>query len=122
MGILDALFGGNSRREATNFDEVMNSLDDQDLDVLHGPADYYVKPLSLETDADLATVDAELKAGNVVLLNIGPVARNPARLKDSISVLSSYAHGVDGDIARISEDKILLTPKRIKIVKHSPKK
>jgi SepF-like predicted cell division protein (DUF552 family) len=122
MGVLDALFGGNNRRESMSFDEVMNSMDDRDVDVLHGPADFYVKPISLESDADLASVDAELKAGNIVLLNIGPVSRNPAKLKDAISMLNSYAAGVDGDIARISEDKVLLTPKRIKISKRPAKK
>lgn len=118
MGILDSLFGSNSNKSSNaSFDEVMNSMDDQDVDALHGPADYYVKPISLQTDSDLTVVDSELKAGNVVLLNISPIARNPTKLKDSISSLTTMAKTLDGDIARISEDKVLLTPKRMKIVK-----
>ncbi len=121
MGILDSLFGSNTKATNASFDDVMNSMDDQDVDALHGPADYYVKPISLQTDADLTIVDSELKAGNVVLLNIAPISRNPTKLKDSISSLTTMAKSLDGDIARISEDKVLLTPKRMKIVKSAPK-
>ncbi len=120
MGILDALFGG-SRREAGNLEDAMQAIEDQDVDVLHGPAEYYVKPISLEGQGDIASVEGELKASNVVLLNIAPVARNPAKLKDSLSALTNMTHALDGDIARISEDKILLTPKKMKIVKGKPR-
>ncbi len=120
MGLFDRLFGGSGGK-AVSVDDAMNALEDESVDVLHEPADYYVKPLSLESDGDVGIVEAELKAKNVVLLNIAPLARNPGRLKDSLNRLTSSAQALDGDIARISEDKILLTPSGMKIVKSTKK-
>ncbi|MEK6924207.1 MAG: cell division protein SepF [Candidatus Micrarchaeota archaeon] len=119
MGILDKIFGSSAAGNHGSLEEAMNALEDEDLDVLHAPADYYVKPMALEGDGDLATIEGELKARNVVLLNIAPMARNPPKLKESLSKLSSITQSVGGDIARISEDKILLTPARMQIKKSS---
>lgn len=120
MGLFDKLFGGSGGK-AVSVDDAMNALEDESVDVLHEPADYYVKPLSLENDGDVGIVEAELRAKNVVLLNIAPLVRNPARLKESLNRLTASAQSLDGDIARISEDKILLTPARMKIVKSTKK-
>ncbi len=115
MGIFDKLFGSAPAAQGGSVDEAMNALEDEEIDVLSTPADYYVKPLLLDNDGDLAVVEGELKARNVVLLNIGGMARNPEKLKMSLSKLSGIAQVVGGDIARISEDKILITPQRMRI-------
>ncbi len=119
MGLLDVILGAPSK--GVSLDDAMQSLEDEDIDLLHEPADYYVKPLSLESDADLAIVESEIKSRNVVLLNIAPLARNPPRLKESLSKLTSITQAASGDIARISEDKILVTPQGMKIVKSAKK-
>ena len=122
MGLFDRLMARDEpARGGMDLDRAMDSLEDESVDALHEPADFYVKPLSLETDADISVVEGELKSRNVVLLNIAPFMRNPAKLKESLSKLTSIAASIDGDIARISEDKVILTPGRMKIVKHAKK-
>ncbi|MBI3587798.1 cell division protein SepF [Candidatus Micrarchaeota archaeon] len=120
MGFLDRLFGSGAGAPV-DVEGAMNSLEDEDIDLLHEPAQYYVKPLSLENDGDIAIVEGELKAKNVVLLNIAPIARNPARLQEAMGRLRSTASALDGDIARISEDKVIITPAMMKIVKSTKK-
>lgn len=119
MGFFDKIFGGAATTDHGSIEDAMNSLEDEELDVLHTPADYYVKPLSLNAEGDFALVEGELKAKNVVLLNIAPMANNPAKLKEGLSKLSAITLSVGGDIARISQEKILLTPARMEIVKGS---
>lgn len=119
MGLLSGLLGAPSR--PMSLDEAMQALEDEEIDLLHEPADFYVKPLSLESEGDVTLVESELKAGNVVLLNIAPLARNPPRLKESLSKLTTVTQAINGDIARISEDKILITKARMKIVKSTRK-
>ncbi len=119
MGLFDMFLGAPSK--PVSVDEAMQSLEDEDVDLLHEPAEYYVKPLSLESDADVAVVENEIRLKNVVLLNIAPLARNAPRLKESLSKLSAAAMSVNGDIARISEDKILVTPQGMKIMRSAKK-
>jgi len=80
-------------------------------------ADAYVKSLALQSDNDLRTVQEELGGKNMVLLNISALSRNPAKLKLAVTKLTDYVRSINGDIARIDEDKILLTPANVKIVK-----
>lgn len=121
MGFFDVFSSKQDSRPGMDLDKAMESLEDESIDVLHEPADFYVKPLSLETDSDIAVVEGELKGRNVVLLNIAAYMRNPQKLKESLGRLTSIAASIDGDIARISEDKVILTPGRMKIVKHARK-
>jgi len=120
MGLFESIFG-SPRQAVGNLDDAMNSLEDEDVDVVHGPADYYVKPIALESEGDLATVQDELQSKNVVLLSVASASRNPAQLKEHLSRLSGFTQSINGDIARISEDKILITPSNMKIAKTSKK-
>jgi hypothetical protein len=43
--------------------------------------------------------------------------RNTAKLKMIVDNIKAHVHKINGDIARIDEDKILLTPTKVKIVK-----
>ncbi|MCL4383647.1 cell division protein SepF, partial [Candidatus Marsarchaeota archaeon] len=54
---------------------------------------------------------------NIILLNILELSKRPNTLKGIIQTLKEYVNKIDGDIARIDEEKILLTPKKVKIIK-----
>ena len=58
-----------------------------------------------------------MSTGNIVLLNITEMAKRPNTLKSVVDDLKGYAEKIDGDIARLDAEKILLTPGKIKIVK-----
>lgn len=105
-----------SQKDSVDIEDFLNTIDTETQEV--EDADAYVKPMFLKADTDLKTIAKELKDGNTVLLNVSElIKRNPVRLKEQINKLKRFTDEIDGDMARISEEKMILTPARIKIVK-----
>ncbi len=98
-------------------EEYMNAAEMDDVDVMHEPADHYIKPVALQQQTDIELIKKELGSNNIILMNISEMAKRPNTLKAIIDDLKTYVDKVDGDIARIDQDKILLTPGKIKIIK-----
>ena len=97
--------------------DFLNNLD-VEKEAIEEDADALVKSLTLSDEADCQVVLKEAKEGNLVLLNIeGLAKRNALKLKELITVIRSGVQSIDGDIARISQDKVLVTPSKVKIVK-----
>ena len=117
MSIFDKLGKSLGMSKGIDLEEYMNAAEMEDVDVMHEPADHYVKPVSLQQQTDVDLIKKELNGGNIVLLNITEMAKRPNTLKQVVDELRSYAEKIDGDIARLDAEKILLTPKKVKIVK-----
>lgn len=114
-GFLDALFGGK-KEEEINLDEFLASLEEGE-EVLE-EAKMYVKPMQLVSSKDYDTIVQELEKGNIVLLNIRPMAaKNAMLVKELVSKLKEYVQNAGGDIARITEYHLLVTPPGVKIVR-----
>jgi|YelNatPaOPRAMG01_1025707.scaffolds.fasta_scaffold01210_14 SepF-like predicted cell division protein (DUF552 family) len=113
MGLLDKFF----KKEKLGLEEFMKSSDIEEIDAVHGKADFYVKPISLSQEEDLKIVENELRNKNVVLLSIAPMLKNPHKLRQIVQTLNVEIKKMNGDIAMISEDKMILTPAYVKIVK-----
>ena len=78
----------------------------------------YVKPMQLLSQKDYNTVVSELEKGNIVLLNMRPMAaRNATMVKEIVGKIKDYVMANNGDIARITEYYLLITPPGVKIVK-----
>jgi len=118
MGILqgfsDALGLGGKEM---NVQEYLDSEDLENLNAEEEAVLAYVKPVALENPRVIGEVKEELKNGNLILLNISPMLKNEKTLSEIIEVLKTNARVIRGDIARIDNEKILLTPTRMKIVK-----
>jgi hypothetical protein len=121
MGVFEKISKAIGLGKEGDVEDYMSTIEMEDVDVLHQAADFYVKPISLETDADVGTVMNELKARNIVLLNISPMVRQTAKLKSAIDGIRTFIVKINGDIARIDEHRILLTPTKVKIVKSRKK-
>ncbi len=117
MSIFEKLSKAFGFSKDMDIEEYMDTVELENVDVLHEPADFYVKPVALESEADIKIIEDELRQRNIILLNMSPMARNAAKLKMIVADLKEYVNKVNGDIARIDNDKILLTPSKIKIVK-----
>ena len=117
MGVLDKLFGKGESTEIPDLEEVMDS----EGDAINPPADFYVKRIDVrnEGDADLAV--KELSQKNIIIMNILPLSKQPNRLKGILAKLKSHTGKMNGDIALLSQDAVLLTPTNVKIVKSKPK-
>lgn len=113
MSFLDKFF----KREHMGVEDFMKSSEVDEIDAVHEKADFYVKPISLSQESDLKIVENELRNKNVVLLSIAPMLKNPHKLKQVIQTLNSEIRKMNGDLAMISEDKMIVTPANVKIVK-----
>ena len=122
MGFFDKLVGGKSEDDKVpNLQEVM----DEDGDVVSPPADFYVKKLDLRNEGDVDLALKELADGNIIILNVLPIAKQENRLKTIIGKIKANSRKINGDIARLDEKTaphlILLTPGNVKIVKSKQK-
>ena len=114
MPFLENVLG---RREEVDIEDFLNNLDEED-ETLYEDADAFVKPIALQREEDTAMVIEELKNGNIILLNIADLSkRNAIKLRDLVNGIRSTVSEINGDIARISHDRVLVTPSRVKIVK-----
>jgi SepF-like predicted cell division protein (DUF552 family) len=80
------------------------------------PQEIYLKAIPLRNFEDIDIIKAEVKAGNIVITNVSPLAKkNMDDVKRAVNILSEYMSTIEGDIARLGEERIVLTPKNVKI-------
>ncbi|MEM0201097.1 MAG: cell division protein SepF [Candidatus Micrarchaeaceae archaeon] len=118
MGIFDKL--GNamgSSSKGINIEDYMNSAEMEDVDVLHEPADMYIKPVTANSESDAELIQEEISKGNIILLDISELNKRPTTRNNIISKLKTYCDKVNGDIGQIDETRVLLTPSKVKIIK-----
>ena len=105
------------KREGIDIEEFLNNLDVED-ETMYEEADAFVKPITLSTAEDAQVVVSEAKQGNIILLNIGDLSkRNAIKLKELITNIKGQIVEINGDIARISHERLLITPSKVKIIK-----
>jgi len=77
----------------------------------------YVKPMDLDPDGKVIdTVIRELERKNIVVLNVRALLSNRVALKETIDKLRESCVDLDGDIGKISAEKIILVPSGVRIV------
>ena len=118
MGLFDKILGKNEQTDVPDLEDVMNSADG---DAVSPPADFYVKRVDLRNEGDADLVLKELGSKNIIVLNVIPLSKQPNRLKGIVSKLKVHSGKINGDIALLSNDMIILTPANVKIVKSKPK-
>lgn len=76
----------------------------------------YLKALALRSSEDVERIKDEIKSGNIVIVSIGPLVEKSAEdAKRVINELSDFVASMKGDIARLGEERIILTPPGIHI-------
>lgn len=66
--------------------------------------------------SDVEKIKSEVQLGNIVICNISPLAKvNIDEVVKCVNELTDYIHKNEGDIARLGEERIVLTPKTIRI-------
>ena len=78
----------------------------------------YVKSITLRDLTDLEEVKHDVKKQNVVILRVTPLAqKNIDELKKAVEELYKFTQSVEGDIARLGEERIVITPPGVKVWK-----
>ncbi|MEM2994817.1 MAG: cell division protein SepF [Candidatus Bathyarchaeia archaeon] len=76
----------------------------------------YLKAMPLRDLADLDAVKNEVKAGNIIILRITPLANKSIEdVKRAVNELCEFVETVGGDIARLGEERVVVCPAGIKI-------
>lgn len=77
---------------------------------------FYVRAMPLSHLKDLDVIEHALSAGNVLIIKITPIAkRSVEETKIAINQLTDFAKRQGGDIARLGEERVVLTPPGIRI-------
>jgi len=117
MGIFDKIGKNLGTSKELDIEEYMNSEEMADVDVMNEPADFYVKPVMLKEDADVALIEAELDKRNIIIADISELMKRENTRKELIGKLKEYITKINGDIGQLGPDKIMMTPARVKIIK-----
>ena len=76
----------------------------------------YLKALPLRALEDVKIVKDEVKSGNVLILRITPLAKKSVEeVKQAVNELCEFVEHVGGDIARLGEERVVVTPSSIRI-------
>src|SRR5207245_11793167 len=75
----------------------------------HSPL--YVKALPLQELDDVEAIKTEIRTGNILIVRITPLARKSVdETKLAITELTDHVKSIGGDIARLGEERIVMTP------------
>ena len=99
------------------------STDDlkQDKPRVETPSDRYLKALSLRNFEDVDIIKHEIKSGNILIIRVTALAEKSVDdVKRAVNELNECAKSVGGDIARLGEERIVVTPSWIKIWRRNP--
>ena len=76
----------------------------------------YLKAMPLRDLSDLEAVKTELNNGNILILRITPLASKSIEdVKRAVNDLTEFAGSIGGDIARLGEERVVLTPPKVRI-------
>ena len=76
----------------------------------------YVKALPLQELDDVEKIKLEVRAGSILIVRITPLARRSVdETKLAITELTDHVKAIGGDIARLGEERIVITPPGVRI-------
>jgi len=76
----------------------------------------YLKALTLRDVSDITAIIEDIKKHVILILRVTPLAQKDVEeLRKVVEDLYSYAQSVGGDIARLGEERIVITPPGVKI-------
>jgi uncharacterized protein len=78
----------------------------------------YLKAITLRDYSDIHTVKEDIKKGMILVLRVTPLAqKNVEELRKAVEEIYNIAKNNDADIARLGEERIIVTPSGVKIWK-----
>ncbi len=80
------------------------------------PDKVYLKAMPLKVLEDVDTIKREVKSGNILIVKVSPLAQKSIDdVKRAISELCEFTELMGGDIARLGEERVVITPAFVKI-------
>ena len=80
------------------------------------PSGVYLKAMPLRSLEDVEVIKREIKAGNILILKVSPLARKSVEdVKQAVSELYEFTQSIGADIARLGDERVVITPPSITI-------
>ncbi len=80
------------------------------------PSRVYLKALALHSLGELDGIKSEVKTGNILIIRVGPLAEKSVDdVKRAVGELCEFTEQIGGDIARLGEERIVLTPSFVRV-------
>ena len=78
----------------------------------------YLKAITIRDFSDIHTINEDIKKGMVLILRVTPLAQKDVKkLRKLVEELYVIARDSNADIARLGEERIIVTPPNVKIWK-----
>jgi uncharacterized protein len=76
----------------------------------------YLKAITLRDQSDITVVKEDIKKHMILIIRVTPLAQKDLEeLRRVVEDLYSYTQSVGGDIARLGEERIVVTPPGVRI-------
>jgi SepF-like predicted cell division protein (DUF552 family) len=77
---------------------------------------YTLKAVPLKSIEDVSKIEKDVQNKTIVILKVTPLAQKSLEeLKSTIEQLYEFTTSIGGDIARLGEERIVITPPGVKI-------
>ena len=78
----------------------------------------YVKAITIRDPSDIHTIKEDVKKGMILILRVTPLAQKDVeKLRKVVEELYVIARDSNADIARLGDERIIVTPQDVKIWK-----
>ena len=78
----------------------------------------YLKAITIRDSSDIHSISEDIKKGMILILRVTPLAQKDVdQLRKLVEELYSVAKSSDAEIARLGEERIIVTPSDVKIWK-----
>jgi SepF-like predicted cell division protein (DUF552 family) len=78
----------------------------------------YLKAITIRDPSDIHSIKEDMKKNMILILRVTPLAQKDVeQLRKLVEELYSLAKNHDADIARLGEERIIVTPPGVKIWK-----
>jgi SepF-like predicted cell division protein (DUF552 family) len=75
----------------------------------------YVKPIDLDSETAIDEIKKEFGLGNIVIADLTHLAKDQAELYKKINAVKKFCQTNGGDVARVSQVKIMILPEGMEI-------
>jgi SepF-like predicted cell division protein (DUF552 family) len=79
-------------------------------------APIYLKAITLRDQSDIDIVKEDIKKHMILIIRVTPLAQKDLEgLRKVVEDLYSYTQSAGGDIARLGEERVVITPPGVKV-------
>jgi SepF-like predicted cell division protein (DUF552 family) len=80
------------------------------------PSKTYLKAVPLRSLSDIDSIKNEVRSGTILIVKVSPLAdKSIDDVKKAVNDLCEFIKTIDGDIARLGEERIVVTPSGVRI-------